>query len=38
MAGSLAPNGVLLETYGPWIINDAGSYLNAKMSTVIQDN
>jgi hypothetical protein len=31
------PDGILLETYCPRIINDAGSHLNPKMSTVIQD-
>jgi hypothetical protein len=31
------PDGVLLDRYGPRIIYEAGSHLNAKLATVIQE-
>jgi hypothetical protein len=31
------PDGSLLETYGPRMIYDAGSHLNARMFIVIRD-
>jgi hypothetical protein len=31
------PDGVLLETYGSWIIYEVGSHLYAELSTVIRD-